>query len=635
MTLIDLSERLQKVREKTPPQYEEMYARSIRDPNGFWLEQANQFIDFYTPPSCSLSGDFMHATWFKDATLNVCYQCVDRHLETKGDQIAILWEGDEPHLTKTLTYQTLHDRVCRMGNVLKKAGIKKGDTVCIYLPMIPEAAIAMLACARIGAIHCVVFAGFSPQALQNRINDAKCKLLITTHESVRGGKVTPLAKQANIALQDTPSIDTVLLIERNEEDNPLPQALSWQKEKIAVDAHCEPEVMQAEDPLFILYTSGSTGKPKGILHTQAGYLLYVAMTHRYVFDYQEGDVYWCAADVGWITGHSYIVYGPLANGATTLIFSGTPTYPTPARFWQIIDKHQVSIFYTAPTAIRALMREGTKWLQHTSRASIKRLGSVGEPINPDVWLWYYNLVGKSNAPIVDTWWQTETGGIMISPLPRANQLKPGAAQLPFFGIQPCLIDERGVEQTQKGKLAIKAPWPGMARTVFGDPERYQAYFAHGYYLTGDEAEIDINGFYQIIGREDDVMNVSGHRLGSAEIENALCEHFDVAEAAVVGFPHDIKGEGIYAFVTLKRDSVPSDNVKQELIDMVNKMIGPIAKPDTIQWAIELPKTRSGKIMRRVLKKIAKGERDGFGDLSTLANPDVINQLVNDRIEMTV
>lgn len=635
MTLIDLPERLQKVREKTAHQYEEMYARSIRDPNGFWLEQANQFIDFYTPPSCSLSGDFTHATWFEDATLNVCYQCVDRHLATKGDQIAILWEGDEPHLTKTLTYQTLYDRVCRMANVLKKAGIKKGDTVCIYLPMIPEAAIAMLACARIGAIHCVVFAGFSPQALQNRINDAKCKLLITTHTSVRGGKVTQLAKQANIALQDTPSIDNVLLIERNEEDNPLPQALSWQKEKIAVDAHCEPEVMQAEDPLFILYTSGSTGKPKGILHTQAGYLLYVAMTHRYVFDYQEGDVYWCAADVGWITGHSYIVYGPLANGATTLIFSGTPTYPTPARFWQIIDKHQVSIFYTAPTAIRALMREGTKWLQHTSRASIKRLGSVGEPINPDVWLWYYNLVGKSNAPIVDTWWQTETGGIMISPLPRANQLKPGAAQLPFFGIQPCLIDERGVEQTQKGKLAIKAPWPGMARTVFGDPERYQTYFAHGYYLTGDEAEVDINGFYQIIGREDDVMNVSGHRLGSAEIENALCEHFDVAEAAVVGFPHDIKGEGIYAFVTLKRDSVPSDNVKQELIDMVNKMIGPIAKPDTIQWAIELPKTRSGKIMRRVLKKIAKGERDGFGDLSTLASPDVIHQLVNDRIEMTV
>jgi acetyl-CoA synthetase len=626
MTLINLPDTFK----KKNTDYQAMYQRSIDSPNEFWKEQANQFIDFYTPFNKVQTGDFMNAKWFEDATLNVCYQCVDRHLEKNAQDIAIIWEGDEPHLTKTLTYETLYDKVCRMSNVLKNAGVKKGDTVCIYLPMIPEAAIAMLACARIGAVHCVVFAGFSPLALQSRINDASCKVLITTNHSIRGGKTTTLAKNASTALKNTPTIEQVLLIEASETNNPIPNALLWQEEKENVQAECPCEVMQSEDPLFILYTSGSTGKPKGIVHTQAGYILYAAMTHQYVFNYQKGDIYWCAADVGWITGHTYIVYGPLANGATSLIFSGTPTYPTPARFWQIIDKHQVNIFYTAPTAIRALMREGTKWLQSTKRHSLKLLGSVGEPINPDVWLWYFNVVGKSNCPVVDTWWQTETGGVMISPLPRAAELKPGAAQLPFFGINPILVDEKGTPQKEKGLLAISAPWPAMARTVYGDRARYEQCFQHGRYMTGDEATVDIAGFYQIIGRVDDVLNVSGHRLGTAEIENALCEHFDVAEAAVVSVPNEIKGEAIYAFVTLKRDSVPTDNVKQELINAVNRIIGPIAKPDVIQWARELPKTRSGKIMRRILKKIALGECDDFGDTSTLSSPDVVAQLVSDR-----
>ncbi len=635
MTLIDIKDNFKENAFITEEKYKTLYQQSIENPEAFWADRANEFIDFYKPFDTVLSGPFNATRWFDGAELNVSYQCIDRHLKDNAERIAIIWEGDEPNISKTLSYQDLHDEVCRMANVLKNQGIQKGDTVCIYLPMIPEAAISMLACARIGAVHSVVFAGFSPEALRHRINDAKCKLVITTQDSPRGGKVTKLGDNVKKALEDTPSITHALFIEPPPTSQGLPKLVNWQEEKDKVEASCEPEVMQAEDPLFILYTSGSTGKPKGILHTQAGYILYAAMTHKYVFDYHPEDIYWCGADVGWVTGHSYIVYGPLANCATTLMFQGTPTYPNPSRFWQVIDKHQVNIFYTAPTAIRALMREGNKWVNATKRDSLRLLASVGEPINPEVWLWYYNVVGNTHCPVVDTWWQTETGGIMLCPLPGATKLKPGAAQTPFFGIEPMLVDEKGEEVKEQGLLAINKPWPGIARTIYHDAKRFETYFANNRYIAGDEALVDEYGYFQITGRADDVLNVSGHRLGSAEIENALCEHVDVAEAAVVGHQHEVKGEAIYAYVTLKSDSVPSESAKRALIDTVKQAIGPIAKPEVIQWANELPKTRSGKIMRRILRKIANKDFEHFGDLSTLANPQVVDELIDARKSIDV
>lgn len=615
----------------TPERYQSLYLQSINEPETFWAQQAVNFLDFKRAPRRTLTGPFHACRWFEDGTLNASYQCIDRHLPKRAQQPAILWEGDEPNQQRTLTYQNLHDEVCRMANVMKKHGIKKGDRVCIYLPMIPEAVVAMLACARIGAVHSVVFAGFSPEALKQRIVDAACKLLITTMQAQRGGKCIALGENAAKAVGETTCLQHVLLIESEGANVYFDSFIDWQQAKPTVAPDCPPEEMGSEDPLFILYTSGSTGKPKGILHTTAGYLLYAAMTHKYVFDYHDGDVYWCGADVGWITGHSYIVYGPLANGATSVIFAGTPTYPTPARYWQIIDKYQVNIFYTAPTAIRTLMKEGDEWLQTTTRSSLRLLGSVGEPINPDVWLWYYRYVGKEQAPVMDTWWQTETGGIMVSPLPGVTRLKPGFAQQPFFGVLPTLLDDKGHETKGTGRLAIKQPWPGLARTIYGDEARYlKTYFNHGYYVAGDEALQDDQGNYQILGRVDDVLNVSGHRLGTAEVENAIIEHPAVAESAVVGMKHAIKGEAIYAFVTLKQGVASSELLKQEICQQVRKAIGPIATPDIIQWADELPKTRSGKIMRRILRKIANEQFDNLGDLSTLATPQAVENLIQKR-----
>ncbi|WP_414430722.1 acetate--CoA ligase [Alcanivorax sp. IL3] len=620
--------------------YEKWYEQSINDPDTFWADRAREFLDWKTPWDTVSDWDFNEgrATWFQGATLNVCYNCVDRHLPERANQTAIIWEGDEPDQDKHISYQQLFEEVSKFGNVLKSRGVKKGDRVVIYMPMIPEAAYAMLACARIGAIHSVVFGGFSPEALKDRIQDAGACAVITADEGVRGGKAIPLKVNADKAMASTDSVHTCLTVQRTGGD------IDWQADRdvwyheamAEASSDCEPEWVDAEDPLFTLYTSGSTGKPKGVVHTTAGYLLNTALTHKYVFDYHEGDIYWCTADVGWITGHSYIVYGPLANGATTLMFEGVPTYPDASRCWQVVDKHKVNIFYTAPTAIRALMGLGDEPVTKTSRASLKLLGTVGEPINPEAWEWYYKVVGDSRCPIVDTWWQTETGAIMIAPLPGAVDLKAGSATLPMFGVQPVLMDPDGneLDGATSGNLAIKASWPSQIRTVYGDHQRLiDTYFSayKGYYFTGDGARRDEDGYYWITGRVDDVLNVSGHRLGTAEIESALVLHTSISEAAVVGYQHDVKGQGIYAYVSLMAGKEGSDELVQELRDMVTQEIGPIAKPDLIHFAPGLPKTRSGKIMRRILRKIAANELDSLGDTSTLADPAVVDQLIDTRV----
>ena len=617
-------------------QYLAMYDASINRPDEFWSQKADEFITWFKPWEKLTDSDFHQgeARWFLGAELNASYNCIDRHLELKADHTAIIWEGDDPGEDLRVTYRELHEHVCRLSNVLLDRGVTKGDRVCIYMPMIPEAAYAMLACARIGAVHSVVFGGFSPQALKDRILDSDCRTVITADEGVRAGKPIPLKENTDKALEDCPLVSTVLVVRRTGgkihwfDDRDI-----WYEEATRqVSPDCEAVAMGSEDPLFILYTSGSTGKPKGVVHTTGGYLLHAAMTHKYVFDYHEGDVYWCTADVGWVTGHSYIVYGPLANGAITLMFEGVPTYPDSSRCWQIVDKHKVNIFYTAPTALRALMSHGDAFVKSTSRESLRLLGSVGEPINPEAWKWYYHVVGDARCPIVDTWWQTETGGIMITPLPGATDLKPGSATRPFFGIKPVLLDENGKELkgAASGNLAISGSWPGQIRTIFGDHQRcIDTYYSTypGYYFTGDGARRDEDGYFWITGRVDDVLNVSGHRLGTAEIESALVEHSLVAEAAVVGYPHDIKGQGIYAFVTLMQGTEGTDELLVELNDLVRSEIGAIAKPDILQWAPGLPKTRSGKIMRRILRKIAENELDKLGDISTLADPSVVDDLI--------
>ncbi|HMQ12209.1 MAG TPA: acetate--CoA ligase, partial [Candidatus Competibacter phosphatis] len=606
-------------------QYLEMYKRSVDDPEGFWAEQAQQFLSWYKPWDKVLDWDFTkgHIRWFEGGKLNVSHNCLDRHLATRGDQIAVIWEGDSPNEDKKITYKQLHEDVCKFANALKGLGVKKGDRVCIYMPMIPETAVAMLACTRIGAVHSIVFGGFSPDSLKDRIIDAECNVVVTSDEGLRGGRQVPMKANADKALQSTPSVQKMVVVKRTGGNISWVEGRDvWYHEVMATaSADCPPEQMDAEDPLFILYTSGSTGKPKGVLHTTGGYLLHAAATHKYIFDYHDGDIYWCTADVGWVTGHSYIVYGPLANGATTIMFEGIPTFPDAGRFWQVVDKHQVNIFYTAPTAIRSLMREGEGPVKATSRKSLRLLGSVGEPINPEAWEWYYHNVGDGRCPIVDTWWQTETGGILITPLPGATALKPGSATRPFFGVTPALVDAEGqfLEGATDGNLVITRPWPGMMRTVYGDHPRFiETYFSmyKGLYFTGDGARRDEDGYYWITGRVDDVINVSGHRMGTAEVESALVLHPAVAEAAVVGFPHDIKGQGIYAYVTLKMGIEPTEALRKELIAHVRKEIGPIASPDALQWAPGLPKTRSGKIMRRILRKIAANEVDALGDTST-------------------
>ncbi|MFJ4143967.1 acetate--CoA ligase [Pseudomonas sp. NPDC089734] len=620
--------------------YQRLYRQSVDNPDQFWAEQATAFLDWSAPWDTVQSSDLGtgRASWFKGGKLNVSYNCIDRHLRERADQIAMIWEGDSPSESAEITYKKLHHNVSRLANVLKIRGVKKGDRVCIYMPMIPEAAYAMLACARIGAIHSVVFGGFSPDALRDRILDSDCHTVITADEGVRGGKYIPMKHNVDKALQSCPNVSTVLVVERTQGEIDWVKGRDlWYHEALhGISDECPPEPMDAEDPLFILYTSGSTGKPKGVLHTTGGYLLQAAMTHKYVFDYRDGEIFWCTADVGWITGHSYIVYGPLANGATTLIFEGVPSYPDASRFWQIIDKHLVNIFYTAPTALRALMREGPRPLQDTSRESLRLLGSVGEPINPQAWEWYFHQVGKERCPIVDTWWQTETGGIMLTPLISASQVKPGCATQPMFGVQPVLLDEKGqeIEGPGSGLLAIKASWPGQIRSVYGDPQRMiDTYFKPypGYYFTGDGARRDEEGDYWITGRVDDVINVSGHRIGTAEVESALVLHDKIAEAAVVGYPHDVKGMGIYAFVTLINGIEPSDALKAELLRHVGQEIGSFARPELIQWAPALPKTRSGKIMRRILRKIACNELDSLGDTSTLADPGVVDNLIDKRL----
>ncbi len=620
-------------------QYLEMYKRSVDDPEGFWAEQAQQFLSWYKPWDKVLDWDFTkgHIRWFEGGKLNVSHNCLDRHLATRGDQIAVIWEGDSPNEDKKITYKQLHEDVCKFANALKGLGVKKGDRVCIYMPMIPETAVAMLACTRIGAVHSIVFGGFSPDSLKDRIIDAECNVVVTSDEGLRGGRQVPMKANADKALQSTPSVQKMVVVKRTGGNISWVEGRDvWYHDVMATaSADCPPEQMDAEDPLFILYTSGSTGKPKGVLHTTGGYLLHAAATHKYIFDYHDGDIYWCTADVGWVTGHSYIVYGPLANGATTIMFEGIPTFPDAGRFWQVVDKHQVNIFYTAPTAIRSLMREGEGPVKATSRKSLRLLGSVGEPINPEAWEWYYHNVGDSRCPIVDTWWQTETGGILITPLPGATALKPGSATRPFFGVTPALVDAEGqfLEGATDGNLVITRPWPGMMRTVYGDHPRFiETYFSmyKGLYFTGDGARRDEDGYYWITGRVDDVINVSGHRMGTAEVESALVLHPAVAEAAVVGFPHDIKGQGIYAYVTLKMGIEPTEALRKELIAHVRKEIGPIASPDALQWAPGLPKTRSGKIMRRILRKIAANEVDALGDTSTLADPNVVTDLVDNR-----
>src|SRR5210317_1477966 len=625
--------------------YEKMYARSIEDNEAFWAEQA-QRIDWIKPftevKDVSFAKDDLHIRWFADGSLNACYNCVDRHLETKGDDVAIIWEGDDPSRDLKITYNELHEKVCKFANALKALGAKKGDRITLYMPMIPEAAISMLACARIGAVHSVVFGGFSPDALAGRIVDCESNIVVTADEGIRGGKGVPLKDNVDAAAAnpEVTTLDKVLVVRNTGTDiNWVEGRDAWLHElEASVDADCPCEEMGAEDPLFILYTSGSTGKPKGVLHTTGGYMVYASMTHEYVFDYHPGDIYWCTADVGWVTGHSYIVYGPLANGARTMMFEGVPNYPDSSRFWQICDKHEVNICYTAPTAIRALMRSGDEPVRKTSRKSLRLLGSVGEPINPEAWDWYYNVVGDGRCPIVDTWWQTETGGILISPLPGATALKPGSATNPLPGVMPALYDEKGVplatEGAAAGLLVITDSWPGQMRSVYGDHQRFvDTYFSTipGTYFTGDGARRDEDGYYWITGRVDDVLNVSGHRLGTAEIESALVAHEAVAEAAVVGYPHEIKGEGIYAYVTLVKGETPSDELRAQLRQWVRKEIGPIATPDLLQWAPGLPKTRSGKIMRRILRKIAANDYDNLGDTSTLAEPEVVQQLVDHRM----
>ncbi|MCR6629319.1 MAG: acetate--CoA ligase [Magnetospirillum sp.] len=621
--------------------YKEWYERSVNDPEGFWGEHGKR-IDWIKPftqvKDVSYSGD-VHIKWFADGTLNVAANCLDRHLATRGDQTAIIWEGDDPNESKHVTYRELHAQVCRLANVMTDLGIKKGDRVTIYLPMIVEAAVAMLACARVGAIHSIVFGGFSPDALAGRIQDCDSSLVITADEGLRGGRKVPLKTNVDKALETCWSVKNVLVVKRTGGTIHMVAGRDhWYHELTdkAAATHT-PVEMSAEDPLFILYTSGSTGKPKGVLHTTGGYLVYASMTHQYVFDYHEGDVYWCTADVGWVTGHSYIVYGPLANGAITLMFEGIPTYPDASRFWQVVDKHKVNIFYTAPTAIRSLMREGEEIVKKTSRKSLRLLGSVGEPINPEAWLWYHRVVGDNRCPIVDTWWQTETGGILITPLPGATALKPGSATRPFFGVKPVMVDAEGkvLDGAVEGNLCLAEPgWPGQMRTIYGDHERFgQTYFStyKGYYFTGDGARRDEDGYYWITGRVDDVINVSGHRMGTAEVESALVAHPKVAEAAVVGYPHEIKGQGIYAYVTLVAGEEPSEDLRKELVNWVRKEIGPIASPDLIQWSPGLPKTRSGKIMRRILRKIAENEFGSLGDTSTLADPTVVDDLIENRM----
>ncbi len=621
--------------------YKEWYDRSVKDPDGFWGEHGKR-LDWIKPytkvKDVSYSGD-VKINWFADGTLNVAANCLDRHLEKRGEQTAIIWEGDDPNESKHVTYRELHGQVCRLANVMTDLGIKKGDRVTIYLPMIVEAAVAMLACARVGAIHSIVFGGFSPDALAGRIQDCDSSLVITADEGLRGGRKVPLKANVDKALETCWSVKNVLVVKRTGGNIHMVAGRdSWYHEltEKAAPTHKAVE-MNAEDPLFILYTSGSTGKPKGVLHTTGGYLVYASMTHQYVFDYKDGDVYWCTADVGWVTGHSYIVYGPLANGAVTLMFEGIPTYPDASRFWQVVDKHQVNIFYTAPTAIRSLMREGEALVKKTSRKSLRLLGSVGEPINPEAWLWYHRVVGDERCPIVDTWWQTETGGILITPLPGATALKPGSATRPFFGVKPVMVDAEGkvLEGATEGNLCLAEPgWPGQMRTIFGDHERFaQTYFStyQGYYFTGDGARRDEDGYYWITGRVDDVINVSGHRMGTAEVESALVAHPKVAEAAVVGYPHEIKGQGIYAYVTLIGGEDPSEELRKELVNWVRKEIGPIASPDLIQWSPGLPKTRSGKIMRRILRKIAENEFGSLGDTSTLADPTVVDDLIENRM----
>ncbi|MBF0310082.1 MAG: acetate--CoA ligase [Magnetococcales bacterium] len=619
--------------------YEELYRKSVENPEAFWAEQAEKRIHWFKRWDRVLDYDFSkaHIRWFEGAKLNVSYQCLDRHLATRGDQTAIIWEGDDPAASKRITYKELHAEVCRFANVLKSRQVKKGDRVCIYMPMIPEAAVAMLACARIGAVHSVVFGGFSPDSIKDRILDSDCRVVVTSDEGVRGAKKIPLRANVDKALESCPNVHTVITVRLTGgaiDWNPSRDV--WYHEAMAqAAAVCEPEVMDAEDPLFILYTSGSTGKPKGVLHTSGGYILYASITHQYIFDYHDGDVFWCTADVGWITGHSYIVYGPLANGATTLIFEGIPTYPDASRFWQVVDKHQVNIFYTAPTAIRSLMAQGDGFVTSTSRKSLRLLGSVGEPINPEAWEWYYNVVGEGRCPIVDTWWQTETGGILITPLPGAIATKPGSATKPFLGIVPEVVDEKGVvlEGECSGILTLTRPWPGMMRTVYGNHQRFlETYFSAypGRYFPGDGCRRDEDGYYWITGRVDDIIIVSGHNLGTAEIESALVLHEKVAEAAVVGYPHNIKGQGIYAFVTLMVGVEATDVLRKELITLVRKEIGALAQIDIIQWAPGLPKTRSGKIMRRILRKIAANELDNLGDTTTLADPAVVKKLIDER-----
>ncbi len=620
-------------------EFQAMYEKSIESPDDFWASQAQSYLDWDTKWTEVKKTNINkgEVSWFSGGKLNASVNCIDRHLPANKNKIAFIWEGDNPAESKNITYQELHDEVCKFSNVLKLRGVKKGDRVCIYMPMIPEATYAMLACARIGAIHSVVFGGFSPESLKDRILDSDCQTVITADEGLRGGKVVPLKQNVDEALKGCPNVHTVLVVTRTNAEISWNQDCDVRYEEISknVSDECDPEVMDAEDPLFILYTSGSTGKPKGVLHTTAGYLLQTAISHKLVFDYKEDEIYWCTADVGWVTGHSYIVYGPLANCATSIIFEGIPTYPSPSRFWEVIDKHKVNIFYTAPTALRALMAQGDDFVESSSRKSLRVLGTVGEPINPEAWEWYFKVVGDSSCPIVDTWWQTETGAMMITPIAGFTPMKPGSATKPFLGIEPALLDENGKEIIGEGSgnLVIKSSWPSQIRTVYGDHQRcIDTYYSlyPGYYTTGDGARRDADGYYWITGRVDDVLNVSGHRLGTAEVESALVLHQQVAEAAVVGYEHEIKGQGIYCYVTLMSETSPSEDLKADLVQLVSKEIGPIAKPDIIQWAPGLPKTRSGKIMRRILRKIATNEIDNLGDTTTLADPSVVEELIINR-----
>ena len=638
--IYDIPEAFAQTAHLNAEQYKAMYEQSVKDPAGFWAEQAQQFLHWDKPWDTVLDWDYTkgYIRWFEGGKLNACYNCVDRHLETRGNQTALIWEGDDPANDAHITYRELHEHVCRMANVLKSRNVKKGDRVCIYMPMIPEAVYAMLACARIGAVHSVVFGGFSPDSIKDRILESDCRTVITSDEGLRGSKTVHLKGNVDTALKSCPNVHTVVVVRHTggQIDWNEGRDLWYHEAAQNVPADCPVEIMDAEDPLFILYTSGSTGKPKGAMHTTGGYLLYAAITHKYVFDYHDGDVYWCTADVGWVTGHSYIVYGPLANGGISLVFEGVPTYPDASRFWQVCDKHKVNTFYTAPTALRSLMRLGDDPVKKTSRSSLRLLGSVGEPINPEAWEWYFHTIGEARCPIVDTWWQTETGGHMIAPIPGAVKMKPGSASLPFFGVMPAIVDTNGkvIEGPGEGTLVITHPWPGQMRTVYGNHQRFiETYFSAfpGMYFTGDGARRDEDGYYWITGRVDDVLIVSGHNLGTAEIESALVLHEAVAEAAIVGYPHDIKGQGIYAYVTLKQGVEPSDELRKDLVKLVRAEIGPIATPDIIQWAPGLPKTRSGKIMRRILRKIAANQMDALGDTSTLADPSVVDDLVKNRV----